>query len=698
MADSIYVVATEPYSGKSVISLALVDFLLRKTSRVAVFRPIIRSIEKKDKNIDLLLSYFNLNQTYEETFAYTMRQATDLLGRGKYDEIVDTIFQKFKALENRYDFIVCIGSDFLGEGAAFEFDMNATVAHNLGTPILLLSSANSRTVDEVVSAVEVSLDSFVHEHDCQTLGVIVNRAAPDKIDELYHALTTQLDHDTEVLAVMPENDLLDQPTIREIADALNAEILYGVNQLHRHARSYLIAAMQLQHYLPHVSEDALVITPGDRVDVILGTLQAHRSRNYPQVSGILLTGGMKPDESMSNLLDGLNGLVPILSVEADTFQTAAQVGAIHSYMTRDNHAKIDASLNLFRRHINQAALEKQMATIKPRGLTPKMFLYNLIQKAKFNKKHIVLPEGNDERILRAADKLIADGVVDLTILGHKNRIIDDIQRLGLKLDPNKIQILLPEQAPKYEKYAETLYELRKHRYLTLEGAQDLMRDVSYFGTMMVHLGDADGMVSGAVHTTQHTIRPALQFVKTRDGYSIVSSVFFMCLDDRVLVYGDCAINPNPTAEELAEIAMASSDSAQAFGIEPRVAMLSYSSGESGKGEDVDKVRGATEIVKAKRPDILIEGPIQYDAAVDPSVAAKKLPDSPVAGKATVLIFPDLNTGNNTYKAVQRETGALAVGPLLQGLNKPVNDLSRGATVDDIVNTVAMTAIQAEEGI
>jgi phosphate acetyltransferase len=324
-----------------------------------------------------------------------------------------------------------------------------------------------------------------------------------------------------------------------------------------------------------------------------------------------------------------------------------------------------------------------------------MFQYNLLKRAKQHKKHIVLPEGLDERILRAAKQLIDVNAVSLTLLGNKALILDKLATLDLVLDLEKIQIVDPIDSPNFQDYANTLYQLRKHKNVDLTVAEDLMTDVSYFGTMMVYKGHADGMVSGAIHTTQHTILPALQFVKTRPEVSLVSSVFFMCLPDRVTVFGDCAINPNPTAEQLAEIAISSADTSTAFGIEPRIAMLSYSSGASGIGEDVDRVRKATELVKLKRPDLKIEGPIQYDAAVDHKVGMSKLPDSQVAGRATVFIFPDLNTGNNTYKAVQRETGALAIGPMLQGLNKPVNDLSRGCTVDDIFNTVVITAIQAE---
>jgi phosphate acetyltransferase len=308
----------------------------------------------------------------------------------------------------------------------------------------------------------------------------------------------------------------------------------------------------------------------------------------------------------------------------------------------------------------------------------------------------VLPEGDDDRILQAADLLVKQNVVDLTILGVKENIEAAAKRLSINLDFEKIKIINPATSDKLEGYAQTLCELRKSKGLSLEMSRDLMHDVSYFGTMMVFKGEADGMVSGAAHTTQHTIRPALQFVKTKPGIATVSSVFFMCLPNRVSVFGDCAVNPNPTSEQLADIAISSAETSKMFGIEPKVAMLSYSSGTSGEGEDVEKVRKATEIVRQKRPDLKVEGPIQYDAAVDPSVGKKKMPNSEVAGQASVLIFPDLNTGNNTYKAVQRETGALAIGPMLQGLNKPVNDLSRGCTVDDIFNTVVITSIQAQQ--
>ena len=696
MSSSIYLVTTEPHCGRSLISLGLTDLLLRKTKRVGVFRPIIssQSAGVRDKNIDLLLTHFDLGLRYKDTFAFLRQEAADLLSRGRYDDLLTGIIEEYKALESQCDFVLCIGSDLPQVGAVLEFDFNADIAKNLGSSVLILTSAAHRDVVPVVSSVRAMLNGFA-ERGIPVLGTVVNRADPDKAAALTTALRAELPQEDLVVAVIPTHPMLESPTVREIVDQLGAEILYGADQLDKLARGYLVIAMQLQNYLPRLTEGALLITPGDRDDVILSALQAHHSQAYPSISGIVLTGGLCPAPSVTRLLDGLPNMVPILSVRTDTFTTAAQVGTIRSYITADNQAKIALSLQLFEEYVDTEALRAQLSSVRVRGLTPKMFIYGLVQRAKSNKRHIVLAEGNDERILRAAAILRNRDIVDLTLLGNPRQARETQQRLGLQADLEDVPILEPQHDSRLQEYAETLVELRKHKGVTLDTALDLMADVSYFGTMMVYKGDADGMVSGAAHTTLHTIRPALQFVKTKPGFSVVSSVFFMCLDDRVLVYGDCAVNPNPTAEELAQIALSSADTAQAFGIEPRVAMLSYSSGESGVGEDVDRVRTATQLAQSLRPNLKLVGPIQYDAAVDMGVAAQKMPGSEVAGQATVFIFPDLNTGNNTYKAVQRETGAIAIGPVLQGLRKPVNDLSRGCTVEDIVNTVVITAIQAQ---
>jgi phosphate acetyltransferase len=452
--------------------------------------------------------------------------------------------------------------------------------------------------------------------------------------------------------------------------------------------------MELPNLLTHLRPGSLVITGGDRADIVLACLASVRSESFPNIAGILLTGGLEPPEPVARLISGLRRpAVPVIGVADDTFGTATRVNALGGAIkARDEH-KIATALGLFEEHVDLPELAERIQVSHSRRVTPLRFEYELIERAKVSRQHIVLPEGTDERILRAAEILLRRRVADLTLLGDPAEVRELASTLGVHLEG--AQIIDPLTSEWRSGFADVYLQLRKHKGMTEDRAHDAMGDMSYFGTMMVYQGKADGMVSGAAHTTAHTIRPALEFIRTREGVSVVSSVFLMCLRDRVLVYGDCAVNPNPNSEQLADIAISSAQTAATFGIEPRIAMLSYSTGASGSGEDVTKVREATEIVRSRRPDLKIEGPIQYDAAVDLGVANKKLPDSEVAGRATVFIFPDLNTGNNTYKAVQRSAGAVAIGPVLQGLNKPVNDLSRGCTVPDVVNTVAVTAIQAQ---
>jgi phosphate acetyltransferase len=500
--------------------------------------------------------------------------------------------------------------------------------------------------------------------------------------------------------VLPNEELLGKPTVGEIAEALTGSCIQCEPAgLRREVRHIVVAAMQLRNFLERIQEGSLIIAPGDRADIILGTLATTFSETYPNIAGIVLTGGLRPEQPVQRLIDGLRTTphtrvpVPIFSVSTDTYPTVMKANDVRSALTPDNERKIASALGLFETHVDLQALETRIDASHSSRETPFMFEYKLIERARAAKRHIVLPEGNEERILKAADILIRRDVARLTLLGDPDKIASQATFLGLDLAG--VAIVDPLTAERREAFAQTYFELRRHKGINLEMARDAMTDNSYFGTMMVHLGLADGMVSGSINTTAHTIRPAFEFIRTRPGVSIVSSVFFMCLEDRVLVYGDCAINPDPDAAQLADIAVSSADTAAMFGVTPRVAMLSYSTGRSGKGADVDKVREATQIARARRPDLKIEGPIQYDAAIDASVARTKMPNSEVAGRATVFIFPDLNTGNNTYKAVQRSANAVAVGPVLQGLNKPVNDLSRGALVADIVNTVAITAIQAQ---
>jgi phosphate acetyltransferase len=697
MTNSIYLTTIEPYSGKSLVSLGITELLLRRTPKVGIFRPVIEIPPDKgcDKNIELLVDYYDLDLDYEDTYAFYRHEVADLMAEGLYDEVLDKIIEKYKILEEKCDFVLCIGSDFEEGGSAVEFNYNADIARNLGSPVLLVVSGAGQTIDHIINEVKIAVETF-EESGCQILGAVVNRTDPEIIDDLLDAMEEELPTKHTLVSVIPSRDKLSSPTVKEIADYMDARVLYGEDKLENLAFNYLIIAMKIANYLPYLRKNSLLITPGDRCDVLLSALQAHQSQNYPKIAGILLTGGLKPPDSVDRLLTGLSDIVPILSVPEDTYNTAMRIGHVRSYISADASAKIRLSLRLFDRHVDTVALENQLVALPDQGITPRMFIYSLIQQAKSNKQHIVLPEGTDERILRASASLRRHNVVDITFLGDPDEIQSLIYDFGLTRELGDVPIINPVKSPHYKEYAQTLVELRRHKGMNMDMALDQMSDVAYYGTMMVLKGDADGMVSGAAHTTQHTLRPALQFVKTKPGVSIVSSVFFMALPDRVLVYGDCAVIPNPNAEQLAAIAISSAETARRFGVIPRVAMLSYSSGPSGTGEDVEKVRQATQLAKERRPDLMIEGPIQYDAAVSLDVAAKKMPDSEVAGKATVLIFPDLNTGNNTYKAVQRETGAIAIGPVLQGLKKPVNDLSRGCTVEDVVNTVAITAIQAQE--
>lgn len=695
MSKAIYIATSDHNSGKSIITLGLMSILIGKTAKVGYFRPIIEDFTdgEKDNHIETVLSYFNLDIAFDDAYAITKSRLIKKKNKGKIGEVLDLIIEKYKKLEERFDFVLVEGTSFTGEGTSIELDLNVLIAKNLGIPTIIVGSGVGKTLEELLDSLYLVYDSFKVK-EVEVLSVFANKVQPENIELVTNSLKKSLPSNV-LINTIPLISTLNNPTMQEIVSELNAKVLFGENYLNNEIGHYSVGAMQLHNYLVHLHNNALVITPGDRSDIILGALQANESANYPTISGIILTGNIVPEESILKLIEGLSAIVPIIAVDGGTYHITNKIGSIKSEIYANNTHKIETSITTFEKYVDNDALSEKLITFEAEGMTPKMFQYNMVKRAKQHRKHIVLPEGNDDRIITAASRLLDMDVVDISIIGDKKQIENKVVELGITLDFSKVKIINPKESELYEDYANTYYELRKAKNVSITMARDLMEDVSYFGTMMVYKGHADGMVSGAAHTTQHTILPALQFIKTKPNSSVVSSVFFMCLEDRVSVFGDCAINPNPTAEQLAEIAISSAESSLAFGIEPKIAMLSYSSGSSGKGDEVDKVRTATAIVKEKRPDLKIEGPIQYDAAVDLSVGKSKMPDSEVAGQASVLIFPDLNTGNNTYKAVQRETGALAIGPMLQGLNKPVNDLSRGCTVDDIINTVVITAIQAQ---
>ena len=697
MAENLYVTSTESKSGKSIISLGLMEMLLRNVKKVAFFRPLINANtdpDQKDHDINLISSYYKLDIPYQDMYAFTTNEANDLISTGKYEFLLEGIVNKYKNLESKYDFVLCEGTDFEGSTSAFEFDINADIANNLGCPVLLVTSAYGRSPEETLGSIELSLESF-SDKGSNVVGTIINRT--ENGEEIRSELRKNSLAKNQLIYFLPNLKNLASPTIKEIVDGLNAKVLYGWNRLNRHVESLGVAAMQLRNVLNRITDGALVITPGDRADVIAACLLALNSSSMPKISGLMLTGGLLPEDSVINLIDGIADSIPILSVEDNTFEAAVKASNIQTVIDPEDTQKVNQALGLFEKNINIPELREKIIQTKVTIITPKMFEYRLLQKARANKQHIVLPEGEEERILRASEILRRRDVVDITLIGREKKIKEKISNLGLNF--NNINIIEVHNSPNYEDYTNTYYELRKHKGITLANAQDNMTDPNYWGSMMVYKGHADGMVSGSITTTRNTLRPAFEFIKTKKGFSIISSIFFMCLEDRVLVYGDCAVNPDPNAQQLAEIAISSAHTAKAFGIEPRVAMLSYSTGESGIGDEVEKVKEATRIAKEMSkqiyPGLQIEGPLQYDAAVDPGVAKTKMPKSEVAGRATVYIFPDLNTGNNTYKAVQRSAGAVAIGPVIQGLNKPVNDLSRGCTITDIVNTVAITAIQAQ---
>ncbi|HDR50325.1 MAG TPA: phosphate acetyltransferase [Mariniphaga anaerophila] len=697
MKRGIYITNIERRTGKSLVSLGIMKLILSKVSKVGYFRPIIGDYPggKYDNHIETMLSYFNLDMEYKEAYGFTMSQVVKYKNRGQEARLIEKIIEQYKAIEEKYDIVLVEGSDFEGKGVEIEFDLNVEIARNLSLPTILVGSAKDKELKDAVSNLDLAVKTY-SKKDVVVQAVFMNRVPEEHLKEMKDELQRVITKNT-VIEIIPEEKKLAGPTIREIFEEIGGEILLGESLLNNRVDSIGVGAMQLRNFLEKITENKLVITPGDRADIILGALQANVSTNYPSISGIILTGGIPIEKSVLKLIEGLPSVVPVILVEDATYMAAQKIMGVYPKIRPAITKRIELSISTFDKYTDTKFLVRKFRSFKTHVVTPHMFQYSLVSKAKANKKHIVLPEGTDKRILLAASSLVDQNVVDITLLGKREEIQAVARRTGITLNGN-IKIIDPTESEHYEDFWRTYYELRKHKNVYEEMAQDRLADVSYFGTMMVYKGMADGMVSGAAHTTAHTIIPALQFVKTRPGVSTVSSCFFMCLDDHVSVFADCAVVVNPNSNQLAEIAISSADSAKAFGIEPKVALLSYSSGTSGTGVEVDKVREATQKAKATRPDLKIEGPIQYDAAVDPGVAKSKMPNSEVAGQASVLIFPDLNTGNNTYKAVQRETGALAIGPMLQGLNKPVNDLSRGCTVEDIFNTVVLTAIQAQEGL
>lgn len=683
-SGSVYIASPEGHTGKSLVALGVIEVMVRRVGNVGVFRPVVRSIDAEDAMGRRLVSALGDTPAKRLGVGVTYDEVHD-----DPDAAMSHIIARYRHLAETCDFVVVVGSDYTDVASPAELAFNGSVAANLGAPVLLVVSGFDRTAEEVTQVVEMARFELKQSH-ADVVCAVLNRCAPQALGEIAESVR-QLSIPAWAL---PEAPILSAPLVAEVADALGGRLLFGdPSMLQREASKMLVCAMTTENVLARLEDGQLCIAAGDRSDVLLALAAAHAAPGFPTLAGIVLNGGFRPGDSTEALVRVLDSSLPIVLTDLDSYETSRIVASTRGRLSTGTQRKIDAAISIFEDHIAPSELVTSIDVARSDVVTPLMFEAILIDYARRQPRRIVLPEGDEERILRATATLTARRVAAITLLGVESQIRAKAASLGLNL--GDITIIDPRTSELVEPFAKEYTRLRAHKGMTLDIARDIVRDVSYFATMMVQLGYADGMVSGATHSTAHTITPAFEIIKTTDESAKVSSVFFMCLSDRVLVYGDCAVIPDPTAEELADIAVASAGTARRFGVDPRVAMLSYSTGDSGTGADVEKVRSATELVRRRCPELAIEGPLQYDAAVDASVAETKLPGSAVAGRATVFVFPDLNTGNNTYKAVQRSAGAVAIGPVLQGLRKPVNDLSRGATVRDIINTVAITAAQAQ---
>ena len=708
--SAVYVAAPEGDTGKSTVALGLLRILAGTVQRVGVFRPVTvaprpvvgeptETEPARDRILEMLLQHTTVELEYEDCVG-----VTNIRVHEDRDAALGEIVDRYHAVARQCDVVVVLGTDYTGVPSPTEYDFNATIAVNLGAPVLLVLRGTDRSPAEIATNARLTLDELRAEH-AHPVGVVANRCDPDALSEIRAELDT-LDVPAWTLPAQP---LLTAPTMGELMEAVDGTLYSGDPALlDREAMAVMVGGMTGDRILERLVDGMVVIVPADRTDAVLAILTAHAADGFPSLAGMIWNGGVTPNPALDKLVRGMHSTLPIVCTQHGTYDTARLAAETRGRVYSGSGRKVETALSLMEKYVDTEELLARLRVDTPDVMIPQMFEHQLLERARADKRHIVLPEGDDDRILHAAGRLLRRDVADLTILGDPEAIRRRADELGIDL--SGAQLLDPRTSEHADRFAEEYAELRKHKGMTLDVARDRVLDISYFATMMVHTGLADGMVSGAAHTTAHTIRPALEIIRTRPDVETVSSVFLMCLADHVLAFGDCAVVPDPTAAQLADIALSSAETAARFGVEPRVALLSYSTGDSGSGADVDKVREATELVRSRiagaaGPDgadaappvagLVVDGPLQFDAAVDPTVAGKKMPDSEVAGRATVLVFPDLNTGNNTYKAVQWTAGAVAIGPVLQGLRKPINDLSRGALVEDIVNTVAITAVQAQ---
>lgn len=689
-SNSLYIATHERKTGGLIVSLGLMSMLRQKYGKIAYFIPIYENSHNED--FEFINHTFQLELEFKQMSGVHIEEVTKAISQNKVHQLYEGLVNQFQGLLEEFNFVVVQGIEHRESHSSIDFDLNIELAKNFNSPYVTVINGKNKSLAQIQQDIEIE---SINSRSLEPFGFFVNRVDKN-LDFKDLAL-----HSPLPLFFIPEEENLNLPTIQEICGALNGTFMNPEHASHnRLVKAPIVAAMTPENYLRRLQEKDLVIVPGDRTDIILASIMSMIDRSIPNISGLVLTGGITPDPFIQSLMDSFNdNLLPIILVKTDTYQSTVIASKAEAKFSIDNKQKTNLALGLFDRYVDQSCL---LETLHQHQLThdimtPNMFEFNLFAKARQKQTRIVFPEALDERVLKACEILHHRQILQPVLLGNANEIRFQASIVGVDL--SGIEIIDPETSLWRQQFINDFYTMRAHKGLTRDVAKDSMTHVNYFATMMVQTGKVDGMVSGAVHTTADTVRPALQIIKTKASNQLVSSVFFMCFETRVLVFGDCAVNQKPNAEQLAEIALTSAETARSFGIEPIVALLSYSSDQSGSGEEVDKVTQAAKIAQARKsksqPELLIEGPIQYDAAIDCQVARKKLPNSQVAGQATVFIFPDLNTGNNTYKAVERTSKAIAIGPILQGLNKPINDLSRGCSVNDIVNTAAITAIQAQ---
>ena len=677
--------------GLTTVVLGLVHALEQKGLRVGFVKPISQDPTGEPELTTHFIRQINHHFAPEPL---SMERAEHLLSLGMEDQLMEEIVGLYQQAVDDVDVMIVEGM-VPNPQHAFVASLNSTIALNLQAGVILVGALGEQNSEALTEQFELAVPSY-GSHNSMA-GYIVNHIPVGQDvytlgrEVVERSLQLQT-HQLPFLGGIPHTPEFLYPRVQDIVEVLQARVVHAGDIRGRRVAQNLIIARSVPHIVHLLKPGALIMSPGDRDDVMMAVALATMS-GIP-LAGLLLTSNAEPDPSIQLLCQkAFSGDLPVLLTAFNSFESASLLNGMSRHVPADDVQRMEQIIDFIAEKLDLTALLAGMALPHELRMTPPAFRFQMVEKARRLNKRIVLPEGNEPRTIQAAVICAQKGIARCVLLGHREEILRVAEAHGVEL-PDRVEILEPERIRPH--YVAPMVELRKHKGLSPAMAEQQLEDNVVLGTMMLQMDDVDGLVSGAVHTTANTIRPALQFIKTAAGAKLVSSVFFMLMPDQVLVYGDCAVNPDPNAEELADIAIQSADSAAAFGVTPRVAMISYSTGDSGQGEEVEKVRAATKLVRELRPDIIIDGPMQYDAASVMSVGQQKAPNSPVAGQATVFVFPDLNTGNTTYKAVQRAANVVSVGPMLQGLRKPVNDLSRGALVDDIVYTIALTAIQAAQ--